>query len=55
MEWDKIWSLNRKMLDKACHRYTAISSENKATIEIVDTEDKHFESHESQLHPKDKS
>lgn len=38
MEWDKIWSLNRKMLDKECHRYTAISNTN-AKLEIVEIDD----------------
>lgn len=44
MEWDKIWALNRKLLDKDCHRYTAINKDSKFELEVVDTADEHFES-----------
>lgn len=53
MEWDKIWSLNRKILDKECHRYTAISKDSKSVLEIVDTEENYFDTTETNLHPKD--
>lgn len=54
MEWDKIWALNRKILDRDCHRYTVINSTKKVDLEIIDTDDKYFDSIESQLHPKNK-
>ena len=41
MEWDKIWSMNRKKLNKVSPRYTAIS-DKCVEIEIVDTEEKYF-------------
>lgn len=55
MEWDKIWALNRKILDKECHRFTAITKGNNIELEIVDTDEKYFETTETQLHPKDKA
>ena len=39
MEWDKIWALNRKNIDKFCLWYTAISKENNAEINVIDTDD----------------
>ena len=54
MEWDKIWALNRKMLDRDCHRYSAVSQDDCVYLEIVDTDEKHFEPIEVQLHPKNK-
>lgn len=41
MEWDKIWALNRKKLDKISPRYTAISNEHEV-ITVVDTDESHF-------------
>lgn len=54
MEWDKIWALNRKMLDRDCHRYTAVSQDDCVYLEVVDTDEKYFEAIEVQLHPKNK-
>lgn len=54
MEWDKIWALNRKILDKTSPRYTAISKENCAFLEVVDTDEKYFEAIEAPLHSKKK-
>jgi glutamyl-tRNA synthetase len=32
MEWDKIWAINKKIIDPECARYTAISKENISTL-----------------------
>lgn len=52
MEWDKIWSLNRKILDKECCRYTGLQEDKIVTLKILDTDEKYFEPQEVSLHPK---
>lgn len=39
MEWDKIWATNRKIIDKECHRYTAVSQNNSCSLEVVETDE----------------
>lgn len=34
MEWDKIWSNNRKVIDPVCPRYTCIKSEKICKLTI---------------------
>ena len=38
MEWDKIFSINTKILDSVAGRYTAIKSENLVNVEISNIE-----------------
>lgn len=53
MEWDKIWSLNRKNIDPIALRFTAVSKENAVTMTISNLEDEN-EVQMVALHPKNK-
>lgn len=35
MEWDKLWALNKKIIDPDCARFTAISKENISSLVLV--------------------
>lgn len=34
MEWDKIWSMNKKIIDPVCPRYTCIRKEKACNLTI---------------------
>lgn len=34
MEWDKIWAINKKIIDPVAPRYTAVESEGKVLVEV---------------------
>jgi glutamyl-tRNA synthetase len=34
MEWDKFWATNKKVIDKVCPRYTAVSAETKTLLTL---------------------
>lgn len=38
MEWDKLWALNKKNLDPISRRFTTVSCEKTATIEIINAD-----------------
>lgn len=35
MEWDKIWAMNKKIIDPICPRYTCVKKEKVCTLTIV--------------------
>lgn len=35
MEWDKLWAINARNIDKVCPRITAIGKDKAATLTIV--------------------
>ncbi|XP_053568750.1 bifunctional glutamate/proline--tRNA ligase [Bombina bombina] len=39
MEWDKIWSFNKKVIDPVAPRYTALSKNQVITVNIPDAEE----------------
>ena len=43
MEWDKLWAINKQLIDPICPRYTAIATEKicKIKVENLDSEIKH--------------
>ena len=34
MEWDKLWTINKKIIDPVCPRHTAVISEGKVLLDI---------------------
>lgn len=53
MEWDKIWAINKQVIDGVAPRYSAIGESTKCKLIIDNYEErdvKHVESHP--LHPK---
>ena len=36
MEWDKLWTMNKKVIDPVCPRHTAVMESGKALVHIVD-------------------
>lgn len=54
MEWDKIWAVNKDIIDPFVPRYTAIASASKALIVLTNgPKESKWETHP--LHPKDKT
>ncbi len=35
MEWDKIWAINRKVIDQIAPRYTALQKNEKVLVNIA--------------------
>lgn len=33
-EWDKIWTINKKLIDPVCPRHTGIETENKVLVTL---------------------
>ena len=38
LEWDKLWAVNKKLIDPVAPRYTAIESEDVVEVEVTGTE-----------------
>lgn len=36
MEWDKLWNINKKIIDPVCPRHTAIIEEGRVVLTLVD-------------------
>jgi glutamyl-tRNA synthetase len=54
MEWDKIWAVNKDVIDPVAPRYTAIGQKTKAEVTLTNgPAAAYFETHP--LHPKDAS
>lgn len=41
MEWDKLWTINKKIIDPVCPRHTAVSAE-RVLLTLTDGPDKPF-------------
>lgn len=54
MEWDKLWAINKSIIDPICGRYTAISSKSLSHVTITNLPDDHNTVLETPLHPKEK-
>ena len=52
MEWDKIWALNRKKIDKFAFRFTAISKDGAVDLEVEDFKKDLVVTEQHLLHPK---
>ena len=53
MEWDKIWAINKKIIDPIAPRFTAVDKATAVPVHI--TGDVRTESVQADKHPKDKS
>ncbi|KAL4564316.1 hypothetical protein LXL04_028376 [Taraxacum kok-saghyz] len=42
MEWDKLWNINKKIIDPVCPRHTAIVDQNKVLLTLLDGPTKPF-------------
>ncbi|KAL7610219.1 hypothetical protein Lser_V15G14393 [Lactuca serriola] len=42
MEWDKLWNINKKMIDPVCPQHTAILEENRVFLTLLDGPHKPF-------------
>ncbi|CAM8888654.1 unnamed protein product [Rhodiola kirilowii] len=42
MEWDILWTINKKIIDPVCPRHTAVISENSVLLTLTDGPDKPF-------------
>ncbi|CAM8961945.1 unnamed protein product [Rhodiola kirilowii] len=42
MEWDKLWTINKKIIDPVCPRHTAVISENRVLLTLTDGPNKPF-------------
>uniref|UniRef100_A0A915AYC0 glutamate--tRNA ligase n=1 Tax=Parascaris univalens TaxID=6257 RepID=A0A915AYC0_PARUN len=51
MEWDKIWSFNKKVIDPIAPRYTALST-NEQLVPVTVQDQKDVQSKDVSLHPK---
>eukprot|EP00898_Chlorokybus_atmophyticus_P001795 jgi/Chlat1/2616/Chrsp178S02500 len=36
MEWDKLWTLNKKLIDPVCPRHTAVLANNRVLVTVTD-------------------
>ncbi|XP_015186002.1 PREDICTED: bifunctional glutamate/proline--tRNA ligase isoform X2 [Polistes dominula] len=52
MEWDKIWSFNKKVIDPIAIRYTALDYDNTVPVNVLDSKEEWLT---VQNHPKDPS
>jgi glutamyl-tRNA synthetase len=55
MEWDKIWTINKRILDPKVPRLSAISTENIALLELSGADVPNFAAVTVDSHPKNKS
>ncbi|KAL6494443.1 hypothetical protein OROGR_031243 [Orobanche gracilis] len=42
MEWDKLWAINKKIIDPVCPRHTAVIDERRALLVLTDGPKDHF-------------
>ncbi|CAH1419869.1 unnamed protein product [Lactuca virosa] len=42
MEWDKLWNINKRIIDPVCPRHTAIIEENRVLLTLLDGPHKPF-------------
>lgn len=35
MEWDKLWSINKRMIDPVCPRHTAVYEFNRVLVTLI--------------------
>ncbi|TYI85832.1 hypothetical protein E1A91_D04G023500v1 [Gossypium mustelinum] len=42
MEWDKLWTINKKIIDPVCPRHTAVIEERKVLLTLTDGPDEPF-------------
>lgn len=42
MEWDKLWTINKKIIDPVCPRHTAVIEERRVLLTLADAPDKPF-------------
>ncbi|WCJ26817.1 Glutamate--tRNA ligase cytoplasmic [Euphorbia peplus] len=42
MEWDKLWTINKKIVDPVCPRHTAVVEENRVLLTLTDGPEKPF-------------
>lgn len=54
MDWDKLWAINKQIIDPFCGRYTAISTIKLSKVEVVNIPDE-LTTFETPLHPKEAS
>ncbi|XP_042489768.1 glutamate--tRNA ligase, cytoplasmic-like [Macadamia integrifolia] len=40
MEWDKLWTINKKIIDPVCPRHTAVVEEKRVTLTLADGPEK---------------
>lgn len=52
MEWDKIWTINKRVIDPIAPRYTGITAENRAVLELSNVDGAASEIVSVDLHPK---
>lgn len=52
MEWDKLWSMNRDIVDKTAKRFMAVSTENCVEAIIENFGDEEVVCVESEFHQK---
>lgn len=36
MEWDKLWNINKKIIDPVCPRHTAVHAEARVLLTLLD-------------------
>ena len=54
LEWDKLWSINKKVIDPVAPRYTALSKEGVCAVELIGGPAEAY-AQETPLHRKDES
>ncbi|XP_004495831.1 glutamate--tRNA ligase, cytoplasmic-like [Cicer arietinum] len=42
MEWDKLWTINKKIIDPVCPRHTAVIAERRVLLTLTDGPEKSF-------------
>ncbi|KAL7001607.1 glutamate--tRNA ligase [Sarracenia purpurea var. burkii] len=42
MEWDKLWTINKKIIDPVCPRHTAVIEEGRVLLTLIDGPEKPF-------------
>lgn len=55
MEWDKIWTINKRVIDPIAPRYTGVTLENRAVLELDNVDGAASELVSVDLHPKNPS
>lgn len=42
MEWDKLWTINKKIIDPVCPRHTAVVADRRVLLNLIDGPEKPF-------------